>query len=528
MGAMLLGVAGVLVKLIGLFFRVPLTNIIGREGMRFYQMAYPIYVAILTISTSGLPTAISRMISERRSTGKYYEAYRVFKVSFYVMLSLGLVSSIVVFVLAPFITAYGQSTPDAVYSLRAMTPALLLCPLLSCYRGFFQGHRNMMPTAISQIVEQLFRVAVGLGLAFLLLKIDLPHAAAGASFGASAGSIFGLIAIMFLFQKNKPKMQAEIRISGKAIEKTSASLAKELVIIALPITLGACLMPLVNAIDSFMVVDRLQGLGYSEAAAGVLFSELSAMALPIANMPQIFTQAVVQSLVPVISDAYKRDDKDFVRYNSNLGLRYAMMVSLPCACGMAVLAAPIMKLFYPTQLEGVPNAAVCLCIYSVSLVFLACNQALTAVLQGIGKQNIPLRSLLIGAVAKIVTTFILMGIALIHVRGAAIGTALAFLVAAVLNFRAVKKYTGTKFDLAAIVIKPAISAGVMSVAVFAAYKVISGHAGNTVSTFLSVIAGIFVYALMVLITRAITAAEMESLPKLGKIARILKKLHLLR
>ena len=526
-GALLLGAAGVVVKLIGLFFRVPLTNIIGRAGMGYYQMAYPIYAAILAISTSGLPTAISRMISERRAVGKYYEAYRVFKVSFYVMLTLGVITSVGLFVFAPMIARI-QETPDAVYSHRAMALALLLCPILSCYRGFFQGHRNMVPTAVSQVVEQVFRAIVGLALAALLLKVDLPHAAAGGNFGASAGALFGLIAILFLFQKNRSKMMAEIRISGRTIEQSTAGIAKELVIIALPITIGACIMPIVNGIDTLMVVDRLQTLGIAEDSARELFAELSAMALPIANMPQIFTQAVVQSLVPVISDAFKRDDMDFVRYNANLGLRYAFLVALPCACGMAVLSRPIMQLFYPTQMEGVPNAAVCLCIYSVSLVCLASNQALSAVLQGIGKQNIPLWSLVTGAAVKVAVTFVLLGVSGIHVRGAAIGTVCAFGIAAILNFRAVKRCTNTRFDFSAIFIKPAISSAVMSGVVYLAYKLVHSHMGNTVSTFAAVVCGIVVYALMIFITRAISADEMASLPKLKKAAAVLKKLHLLK
>ena len=526
-GALLLGAAGVVVKVIGLFFRVPLTNIIGTAGMGYYQMAYPIYAAILAISTSGLPTAISRMISERRAVGKYYEAYRVFKVSFYVMLTLGVVTSVGLFVFAPMIARI-QEAPDAVYSHRAMALALLLCPILSCYRGFFQGHRNMVPTAVSQVVEQVFRAIVGLSLAAVLLKVDLPHAAAGGNFGASAGALFGLIAILFLFQKNRGKMMAEIRISGKTIEQSTTGITRELIIIALPITIGACIMPIVNGIDTLMVVDRLRTLGIAEESALELFAELSAMALPIANMPQIFTQAVVQSLVPVISDAFKRDDMDFVRYNANLGLRYAFLVALPCACGMAVLSRPIMQLFYPRNMAGVPNAAVCLCIYSISLVCLASNQALSAVLQGIGKQNIPLWSLVTGAVVKVVVTFVLLGVSGIHVRGAAIGTVCAFGIAAILNFRAVKRCTNTRFDISAILIKPAISSAVMSGVVYMAYKLVHSHMGNTVSTFAAVLCGIIAYALMILITRAITADEMASLPKLKKLASVLKKLHLLK
>ena len=528
MGAMLLGIAGVIVKMIGALFRVPLTNIITAEGMGYYQKAYPVYVLVFTVSTSGLPVAISRMIAERRSVGKYYEAYRVFKTSFWVMLCIGVSACAAIFLLAPFITGNLQHTPDAVYALRATTPALLLCPLLSCYRGFFQGQRNMVPTAISQVVEQVFRVGIGLALAFLLMKIDLPHAAAGASFGATAGAVFGLVTVLFIFQKNRSKMEAEIRISGKRSEQPTSSIVRDLFTIAIPITLGACIMPILNAIDSIMVTDRLEALGYTETAALVLFAELSAMSAPIVNVPQVITQSVCQSLVPVISDAHKRGDTDFVRANTSLGLRYALMVALPSACGIIVLSRPIMQLLYPTQTDSIANAAVCMSIAAVGMIFFACNHAFTGVLQGIGKQSVPVKNLVAGGVVKIIATFFLLGIPVIHVRGAAIGTALAYAVSAFLNFLAVKKYTGTRFDLGKTVIKPGISAVVMGAAVFASYKIVRGHFGNTISTFIAVLIGIAVYALMILITRAITAEEMEGIPKLGKVARVLKKLHLLR
>ena len=527
-GAMILGMAGVIVKMLGALFRIPLTNIITADGMGYYSMAYPVYVLVFTISTSGLPVAISRMISERRAQAKYYEAYRVFRVSFWVMLTIGLIACGGVFILAPFITSVLQEEPNAVYALRATTPALLLCPILSCYRGFFQGQRNMTPTAISQIMEQIFRVGLGLALAFLLMKIDLPHAAAGASFGATAGAVAGLITVLFIFQKNRSKMMSEIRISGRRSEQPTSGIVKDLFTIAIPITLGACIMPILNAIDSFMVKRRLIGLGYSDAAARVMFSELSALSAPIVNVPQVITQSLCQSLVPVISDAHKRGDTEFVRANTKLGLRYALMVALPSACGIIVLSRPIMQLLYPTQVNSIDNAAVCMSIAAFGMIFFACNHAFTGVLQGIGKQSVPVKNLIVGGVVKIIATYLLMGLPAFHVRGAAIGTVLAYMVSAYLNLNAVKRFTGTSFDIKLTLIKPGISAAVMGVVVFAAYRLLRAHAGNTISTFAAVLIGIVVYALMLFITRAISAEELEGSRKLAKIAKILKKIHLLR
>ena len=527
-GAMLLGIAGVIVKMIGALFRVPLTNIIDTDGMGYYQMAYPVYVLVFTISTSGIPVAISRMISERRAQAKYYEAYRVFKVSFWVMLTIGLLTSTVIFVIAPFITGTLQHEPLAVYALRATAPALLICPILSCYRGFFQGQRNMAPTAVSQIVEQVFRVGVGLFLAFLLMKIDRPHAAAGASFGAAAGAAAGLITVLFIFQKQKSRMEAEIRVSGKRPEQPVSSIVKDIFTIAIPITIGSCIMPILNSIDTFIVKRRLTGLGYTDAAARSLFSELSALGAPIVNVPQVITQSVCQSLVPVISDAHKRGDTEFVKANTALGLRYALLVAMPSACGIIVLSKPIMQLLYRTQVNSIDNAAVCMSIAAFGMIFFACNHAFTGVLQGIGKQSVPVRNLVIGGVIKIIATYLLMGIPAVHVRGAAIGTALAYAVSAYLNFVAVKRYTGTRFDIKLTIIKPFIATAVMGVVVFAGYRLLHARLGNTITTFLAVVLGIVVYALMLFITRAISAEELEGSRKLAKIAKILKKIHLLR
>ena len=237
LGAAILGVAGLITKLLGAAFRIPLTNIIGASGMGYYQTAYPIYVLLLTISTSGIPTAISRMVAERRAQNQYYEAHRVFKVSFKLMLALGLITGVGVFILAPWICRL-QLEPDAVYSLRAISLALILCPVMSCFRGFFQGRRNMTPTALSQVAEQFFRVGLGLGMAYLLLKVGKPQAAAGAAFGASAGAIFGLLAVVIIYFKKKNEIEAEFGNNLVAIQ-SEKQLLKEILLIAVPITLGA-------------------------------------------------------------------------------------------------------------------------------------------------------------------------------------------------------------------------------------------------------------------------------------------------
>ena len=525
-GAAILGVAGLITKLLGAVFRIPLTNIIGASGMGYYQTAYPIYTMMLMVSTSGLPTAISRMVAERRAISEYHEAHRAFTVSFKLMLTIGVVTSIAMFVLAPWICDL-QMEPDAVYAMRATAPALLFCPVMSCFRGFFQGRRTMTPTALSQVAEQLFRVGLGLGLAHLLLKIDEAHAAAGASFGASAGALFGLLAVAFVYFKDKRDIEAEWGDKLAPIQ-SEGSLLKEILIIAVPVTLGAAIMPILNAIDTLIVKRRLLAIGFSSDVARTMFGELTGMAAPIINFPMVFTQAVCMSIVPVITDAYKRDDRVFIKHNSVLGLRYAFILMLPCAAGLIVLAEPVMKLLYPSQIESAIAASGCLQIYAVGMVFLASIQAMTGILQGIAKQIVPVLNLLVGAVVKIIVTYLLTGVEVINVKGAAIGTACAYLVAAVLNYLAMKKFTGSEINFRLTILKPLLSSVIMGAFVWLAYKVASASFGNALSTLLSIACGVVIYVIMIFATRTITSADLEAIPKLRKLSKLLMKLKLVK
>ncbi|MFA7502034.1 MAG: polysaccharide biosynthesis protein [Anaerovoracaceae bacterium] len=518
-GALILGVAGLTIKALGAVFRIPLTNIIGDGGMGYYQTAYPIYVLFLTIATAGLPTAISRMVAERLAVDEPGEAHRVFRLSFRLLLSIGLVSSALLYFGAGHITALIRE-PEAVHAMKATAPALFFVPLMASFRGYFQGRQNMAPTAMSQVVEQLFRVSIGLGLAVYFLPKGLQYAAAGASFGASAGGLFGLLGIGLLYMRHRSDFAEGIACANREAKQSSRAILWGLLIIAVPITVGAAIMPIINAIDTAIVKARLMQIGYDSDIARGLYGQLTGMAAPLINFPQILTQAVAMSLVPVVASAYRRGQNEFMRENIALGLRLALLLSIPAASGMAVLARPIMLLIYPLQKESAINAASCLAILAWGIVFLATIQILTGVLQGVGKQIIPVRNLLAGAAVKIVLTYVLTGIPSINVRGAAAGTVAAYLTAAVLNIAAVKKYTGVAFDLQMTLVQPLLSAGVMSLSVVVVHRTVSAFAGSSLATLLSVAVGVAVYFYMVLATGAVTVEELSALPQGDKLARL--------
>lgn len=526
-GAILLGFAGLLVKLLGALFRIPLGNIIGDDGMGYYQTAYPIYNLFLTIATAGIPTAISRMTSERYALGRPYEAYRVFRISSVLLFATGLLSCGIFFFGAGAISNFVHE-PDAVYCMRAIAIALLFVPLMGSFRGFFQGRQNMRPTAVSQVIEQIFRVAAGLSLTVILLDRGLPIAAAGASFGAAAGGIAGFICILLVYRKEKKKIDSELVCVDRTPKESRADILKTIIGIAVPITIGASVMPIINALDTAIVKSRLIAIGYDSGVARALYGQLTGMAAPIINLPQVFTQAVSMSLVPVVAAAFRRGDKEFMNKNIALSLRYAMIVSAPCAAGIIVLAKPIMQMLYPYQRESAISASSCLAVLAVGTVFLALVHASTGSLQGIGKQQIPVLNLGIGALAKIGVTYVLTAIPALNVRGAACGTVAAYLVAALLNILRVRHYTGVSIDAVKTFVKPLFCAVVMGGFAYGVYALISPVLGNALSTLASVAAGVIVYALMVLLTRTLSADELSGLPKGAKLLGILKKLHIIR
>ncbi|WP_415932022.1 putative polysaccharide biosynthesis protein [Zhenpiania hominis] len=537
-GAAVLAVAGLLVKVLGAIFKIPLGNMIGADGMAYYNPAYYVYNFFLTLATAGIPVAISRMVSERVSFGQFREAHHVFKISRALMMAIGVGSFIIVFFGAE-ILAQASNVPGAAMSMRAISPALIFVPLMASYRGYFQGMQEMTPTAVSQVVEQVFRVVVGLSLAYFLYHgaLELGAAsrfdpkeigAAGATLGAAAGAVGGLLVMLIVYFRSKGQIKNRIASERKggprSARESSRTILKKIIVIALPITIGACIMPIVNLIDVAIVVRRLMESGLERAVAENMYGQLSSFAGSLINFPQVLTQAVAMSLVPLVAAAFKQRDLPYLRENVQYGLRMSVILGLPCALGLFALAEPILVLLYPSQQASAIGAAPALMVMSIGVVFLSTVQTLTGVLQGIGKQMIPVRNLAVGVIAKIAITWVLTGIPAINVLGAAAGTVTAYLIASILNILAVRKYTGTYFDFVATAVKPFISSLVMAVCAWGSYQLLFALLnGSRMATVLAILFAIIVYAVMVLLTRTITKDEISRMPKGEKIVRILDK-----
>ncbi len=520
-GAAILGIAGIMIKVLGAIFRIPLTNWIGDDGMSYYGFAYSIYSALLVLSTAGIPVAISRMVSERIAVGEYKNAHKVFRTATALLFAIGIVSFAVCYFGGEAITA-ALGNPDAAMAVKAISPALLFVPLFSAFRGYFQGRQNMNPTAISEITEQLVRVIVGLYLAYQLLHTGLKEAAAGASFGASAGSVAGLAIIVMIYLLNRRTIHRKIDLNNKQVEETAVILRK-IVSIAVPIIIGCEIMPIMTLIDTGIIMTRLQDTGWSYEEAKSLYGLLSGFCNSLIAFPQVFTQAVAVSLVPAVAAAFKIKNKNGVQENIKLGYRTTMIMAFPCAFGIFALAEPILLFLYPAQKASAVAAVPTLMIMAVSVIFLAITQTSVGVLQSIGKQTVPVIHLAIGCVGKVIVTYILVGIHSVNIKGAAIGTMLAYVVAFVLNNISVRRYTGTKLNYDLTYVRPCIAAAIMGVCAFAAHKLCVGFLGNSVATLLAIMVGVVVYGILIFALKAITLKEVESMPGGTKLVKVLRK-----
>lgn len=534
-GAAILAVSGILVKFMGAFFRIPLANLIGDIGMAYYSPAYAIYSFLLVFATAGLPVAISKMVSERCAIGQFREAERVFKLSRNLMITIGAIGFLILFLFSEPIAEI-LNVPGSALSMQATAPALLLVPIMSSYRGYFQGMQEMTPTAVSQVIEQLFRVVVGLSLAVVLSDGMLAalesftseeKGAAGGCFGASAGAFAGLITMLAIYLFLRKRIKDRIRRDKNRERESSKEILKKIAAIAVPITIGAAIMPIMNLIDSGIINGRLMASGWSRVEAESMYGQFMGFASPIVQFPLVLMQAIVISLVPMVSASNRTGNRKELHNNISLGLRMTTIIAIPSAVGMFVLAAPILLLLYPAQEASALGAAPCLQVMALGFVFLSVITTATGALQGIGKQVIPVINLFISVLIKFAITWMLVSIPSVNVVGAAIGNTVAYILASMLDIAALKKFSGVKLSVKMIIVKPLISALVMGVVVFFAYKGLFMLLGsNGVATIVSVFIGIAVYGIMVLKTKTIERNEMMSLSMGRKIARICDKLRL--
>lgn len=527
-GAAILGAAGLIVKVIGAFFRVFLTNIIDLDGMAYYQVAYPVYAFLVVISTAGLPAAISKMVSERVTLGDYRGAHKVFQKAFKILLIIGFVSTILMLAFSGLIAKANQM-PKAYLSLMMISPSLFFVSLLSAYRGYFQGLQHMTPTALTQIVEQLIKLSAGLLFAWLWVDKGLEYGAAGALLGVSLSEVCALIVIIIIYNRKKKSFK-ELRqhaAVNRSIPKLTNTTSR-LIAIALPITLAASIMPLIMSLDSLIINNVLPTVDY--AAYNPLtpkesFGLLTGAVNSLINMPAVLSLALCMSLVPAIAESRANMNSLAVSNRSAMGFKLAALVGLPSAVGMFLLAKPILSLLYTGLNEAeLTIGTQLLQIMCIGVLFLTMLQTMSGILQGAGKPFIPLVTLAIGAGVKIALSLVLIRQPSLNINGAAIGTAACYGVASILNVFAMIKVTKAKIKLGSGVLMPIVSAGVMGVVVFYMNKTLQPAVGNTGTVVLSILGAALVYVVMLFATGGLQKEDMTFIPGGRRVTHFMNKL----
>ena len=520
-GMTVLGLAGVICKLVGVLFSIPLQWMIGMKGLGVYNAVFPTYNLLLTISSAGLPVAVSRLVAHSLARDNPRSAKQVFRTALLLLTILGCIATLIIFSSSVYLANTVVEIPESLLGFQVIAPCVALVCMLSAFRGFMQGQQNMTPTAVSQLIEQVGKVAIALPLAYLGSVVGAgmdaeagsavyaaAYGAAGALLGTTIAEAAAFLYMLILYLRRRAAFNARPQLCTDEPE-SNAAIGRQLLSISIPITIGACIVPLSQFIDSAMLMDRLQIAGHTHDLAQELYGLFTGTVIRIINIPTALALAVSMSLVPAISSARALGDEEGVRRQSDLGLRFAFLIGLPCSIGMSVLAEPIMRFLYEntTAEELLITGGELLSVSSLTIVLFTVVQATTSILQGLGKQRIPMYTLIAGVVCKIALNYVLVAIPGMGIHGAPIASIVCYTVSLLPNLYYVMKYGKVQFNLMGWLVRPGIATAAMGVVVWGLRELLPA---GRLFTMIEVAIGVLVFVTAALAVRAITKDDLRS------------------
>ena len=521
LGAAILAAAGLICKVIGVLIRIWAYAVIGEEGMVYYEAVFPFYSWLLIISSSGVPTAISRMVARSATLGDWANARRILKRSVLMLGIVGLVTTALMYFGAPwFAVSFIGKDSSYVLVFKALAPALLFVSVMCAYRGYLQGMQQMAGTALSQLCEQVVKAGAGLFLASRMIKKGPEYGAAGILIGIVISEVLALGVVMLFRYKNRKQY---FPIGASEVPQDTSPVISTLLSIAIPITLGASVIPITSMLDVRMIFSRMSGF-MSEAEVNRSYVALSTNVRSLINLPASLTQALSMSLVPAISAAQAKKDVSGMHASAGLGLKISMAIGLPCAAGLFVLGGPVIQmLFRSITEESLAIAVRIMRVASISVIFISLVQTMTGELQGIGKHRIPVYCLLAGGVSKVVLNYFLLAIPSVNILGASISNIACYGVAGVLDLILFMRYSGYRPEVNDVFIKPVLCSLGMGIIVYVSYTLLYRIHPGTLVTLIAVVIGIVSYAALCVGLRIFTPSELDNIPggrKLEKLLRI--------
>lgn len=521
-GAAVLMVGSIIVKIIGACYKIPLVNVLGDVGYGHFMVAYTIFNVIMTIAVAGLPVAISKFIAEADALGRRNQVKKIFRVSLITLVSLGMVGFLVMLLGAGPLAAW-QGDTGARYAIMALSPCVLFLCTVTAFRGYAQGHGNMTPTSVSQVVEALLKLILGLaftvyimGLTFQTEAEKLEMGAAGAILGVTLGSLASLICLLFWYSRSGRQDVA----GGTDTADTSRSILSRLLRIAVPITIGSSAVAIVSLIDTNQVLNILQDkLGWTEEVATGLYGTYQGC-LNLYNLPSALMVPFTASVIPAVSAARARRNGLEARKVAESALRISALIALPMGIGLCVLGSPIISLLYPKL--DVAVAGPSMSILGVASIFVCVMLLCNSILQANGFVNLPIITTVIGGLVKLVCNIFLVGNPDINVQGAAISTLACFVVTAVLDVFIILRVVPSPPNFLRAFGKPLAASLIMGAGAWAVCGLTSNFLGPRIGCVAGILAGGLIYLFLVIFLRVFSKDDLELMPKGDKIARILK------
>lgn len=558
MGVMTLFIAQVVVKILGLVYRLVITNVdgFGDTGNGLYGAGYQIYTLLLAVSSIGVPNAISKLVSERIAVGKNKEAHEIFKTALILFASIGLVGGLFLFAFSGTIATW-MGNPDVQGVMMALAPAIFFVAVAAVIRGYFNGMYNMKATSNSQILEQFFKSVLTIVFVQVIAHISIANSswlaeilhitsenrttamAIAGNAASTVATVLGCLYLFFFYQKRKKEIWKNINASkGEYKKEKRIKIMKKILKISIPISLASIVSAVNRNIDTFTVVNGLKTYlaGWSSSLEAIineatrLYGVLSGKIDMLIGLPAALNVAFATALVPAISGTIANGDVKTAKRRMNFSLRTTLIIAFPCAIGMCVLSDQILNLLFPNAYA--PEAAILLQISAFTVIFTLMNQTLGGALQGLGKVYVPAISLATGAVIKLILNLTLIPNNQIGVfggiNGAAISSLIASATATTINLIVLRKTIKLDMNINQTLIKPLVASIIMGVLSYYSYKLINGYFGNSISTILTIIIAVVAYLLLVLVLGIFKREDYHMLPYGDKIYNVLLKLKLVK
>ena len=534
----ILAVAGIIVRLIGILYRVPMTNIIGDEGMGYYSTAFNVYNIMLILSSYSLPLAVSKMVSARMAKGQYRNAVRVLKAALVYATVVGGIACFITWNFADFFATTAFNTPFCVYALKTLAPTIWIMAYLGVLRGFFQGHGTMIPTAISQIFEQVINAVISVVAAGVLFKIGLdsnrvynttgyPQAfgAAGGTIGTGAGALAALLFMLLLFSIYWPVVKRRKRRDRSRRTDSYGDISVTFLFTVVPVIISSAVYNINAVVDNSIMAYGMEALGRGKEFLS-LWGIYNNKYMLLVHVPLAMANSLSSSLIPSLSGAVARKEKGAVIAKTSLAIRFAMLIAIPSAVGLTVLSAPINNLLFKS---GDNTEAIRMLITgSAAVIFLSMSTVTNAILQGINHMNVPVRNAFISLILHIGVLYLMLMVFKMGIYSMVFANIAFAVFMCILNAIAIRRYLNYRQEIVKTFLLPAVASAFMGAAAFGVYKGVTLIIkSNLLGTIFAVLAAIAVYGVLLIKLRCIDEEELYSMPGGTKVIRLSRKLHLM-